>query len=104
MWNPWTAPLTLMRLQVRASVMLMEAGTVIWLRSLGMAGLWNVTPAERSRMVTEKVGAFARSSGAALASAMAGRPAEETVAAMLGPVARKTRANARRLSRRGPAR
>ncbi|MCX7645248.1 MAG: antifreeze protein [Rhodobacteraceae bacterium] len=104
MWNPWTAPLTLMRLQLQVSVMLMEAGTVMWLRSLGVAGLWNVTPAERARMVTEKVGAFGRSAAAGLASAAAGRPAERTVAAMLAPVARKTRANARRLARRGPAR
>jgi hypothetical protein len=98
------APLEMMRLQVRVSVMLMEAGAVIWMRGLGMAGLWNVTPAERSRMISEKAGAFARSSGAGLASALAGRSAAETAAAMLAPVARKTRSNARRLSRRGPAR
>ena len=103
MRNPWFDPVALMRLQMRTSIMMMEAGAVIWLRCLGMAGSWNTHASERTRMITEKHGAFTRSAGAALTAIAGGRSAEQTLSAALRPIGRTTRSNVRRLTRRGPA-
>lgn len=81
-------------------MMLAEAQTIMGMRLLGMAGLWPVATSENQRMVDEKGSAW-------LASALAGQqamlrlatPAEVSLA-MVRPVRRVTKANARRLSRR----
>ncbi len=80
-----------------------EAQTVIAMRLLGMGGFWNTTEAENKRMVEEKPTALMRSGWAMWRAALSGRPAEDVLLAGLVPLRRRTRANVRRLSRRGPA-
>jgi hypothetical protein len=90
------------RLAMQSGMMLAEANMVIAMRMFGMAGLWNVTPAENKRMVDEKSTA-AMASGAAMARAMvAGKSPAAIAMAGLRPVRAKTRANVARLSKRGP--
>jgi hypothetical protein len=93
------SPLQLWTLGVRTGVMLAEAQTVIVLRLWGMAGLWPVSPAESTRMVTEKWPAFLGAFGAAGAAALQGHGPHLIATAALRPIARKTRANSRRLVR-----
>mgnify|MGYP003542184527 FL=1 len=97
MFNPfdyWRAALS-------TGQMMAEAQSVIAMRTMGMAGLWNVTPGENGRMVAEK-GAAMREAGFAAAGGMmrGASPAKVTLAA-LKPVKRRTGANARRLATRG---
>jgi hypothetical protein len=53
-------------------------------------------------MVREKTTAFSKSITAASLAAARGAPPETIVAAALKPIRKKTRANHRRLTRRGP--
>lgn len=81
--------------------MMVEAQTVIGLRMLGMAGLWPMGAGEHLRMVAEKASA-AQDSSAAVARALffGGTPGDIALAAVQ-PVRRRTRANLRRLTRKG---
>lgn len=89
-------------LSMRTGMMLGQANMVIAMRMMGMAGAWNVTPAENKRMVDEKKAAAVASGTAMMKAAMAGKDAVAVAEAGLAPVARKTRANAKRLAGRGP--
>ena len=89
-------------LGLNASVMLAEAQAVIAMRTMGMAGMWSVTPTETTRMVAEKSSAFSSAMQAAGLAAMAGKQPHQIAEAALHPIRRKTRANSRRLARRGP--
>ncbi|THH36260.1 antifreeze protein [Aliishimia ponticola] len=81
---------------------MLDAQMVMTMRMMGMAGLWSVTPAEQSRMVSEKTEAFTDAAAAsARAMARGGSPAD-IAAAALKPVRRKARSNAKRLAKRGP--
>lgn len=92
----------LIRLSMQSGMMLAEANMVIAMRMFGMAGLWNTHPGETDRMVHEKADA-AMASGAAMAKAMvAGKSPAAVALAGLRPLRAKTRANAARLSKRGP--
>lgn len=82
--------------------MALEAQSVIAMRLWGMAGLWSVTPSENRRMVSEKAAAFTRSGTAVARALMQGQSVESAAAAGLRPIRKATRANSRRLSRRGP--
>lgn len=93
-------PFAYWALGVRTAQMLAEANTVIAFRLMGMAGGWPVSPSENTRMVVEKGPAFIRAYGAAATAAMKGRRPDEIAEAALRPIGRKTRANAKRLSRR----
>jgi hypothetical protein len=92
-------PLQLWTLGLRTGVMLAEAQTVILLRLWGMAGLWPVAPTESRRMVAEKWPAFLSAYTAAGTAAMKGHGPHRIAGAALAPIARKTRANSRRLAR-----
>jgi hypothetical protein len=92
-------PFQLWTLGLRTGVMLAEAQTVIVLRLWGMAGLWPVSPSETTRMVAEKWPAFLHAAGAAGAAAMKGQEPHRIASAALRPIAKKTRANSRRLAR-----
>jgi hypothetical protein len=94
-------PINLMRLSIQTGMMMTQANMVIAMRLMGMAGTWNVTPAENRRMVDEKAVAAVASGMAMARAAMAGKGPVAVAAAGLQPVARKTRANARRLAKRG---
>lgn len=97
-------PLALWSLAIQMGWMTLEAQSVIAMRLWGMAGLWSVTPAENRRMVSEKTAAFTRSGTAVAKALAAGQSFEKAAAAGLRPIRRTTRANSRRLSRRGPRR
>ncbi len=96
-------PFALMKLQTEAMMMAWEASTVIWMRSLGMMGLWSVPPSENARMISEKHSAFAEAASAAFWGPVTGKSHSATAAATLRPLRRKTKSNQRRLARRGPA-
>lgn len=93
-------PFAYWALGLRTAQMLAEANTVIAFRLMGMAGHWPVSPSETSRMVMEKGPAFLRAYGAAATAAMKGRRPDEVATAALRPISRKTRSNAKRLTRR----
>ncbi len=92
-------PIAYWALGVRTAQMLAEAQTVVAFRVMGMAGGWPVSPAENTRMVLEKGPAFLRAYGEAATAAMKGKRPDEIAEAALRPISRKTRSNAKRLSR-----
>jgi hypothetical protein len=71
------------------------------MRMMGMAGVWSVTPAEDARMMSEKVQALTRAASDSTRVAMAGGSLDKIAAAAIKPIRQKTRANARRLGKRG---
>ncbi|MEJ6399139.1 antifreeze protein [Yoonia sp. 208BN28-4] len=86
---------------MQATMLVVEAQSVITMRMLGMAGIWSVTPAEDGRMLSEKVYALTRAATDSTRAAMNGAAPEAVVAAAIKPIRQKTRANARRLGKRG---
>ena len=84
------------------SYLMAEAQAVITMRMMGMAGVWSVTSTEDSRMISEKVYAMTKATTDATKVAMTGGTVDEIAAAAIKPIRRKTRANARRLGKRGP--
>lgn len=76
-----------------------EAQYVMGVRMAGMMGMMPQRQGENFRMVTEKSDAARESFGAAFRSAALGSRADEVLAAALKPYGRRTRVNARRLSR-----
>lgn len=77
-----------------------EAQYVMSVRMAGLMGVMPMSHKESIRMVAEKGDAARESVGAALRSASSGARADEILAAAMKPYGRRTRANARRLSRR----
>lgn len=94
------SPFEIWRGGIELATLVTEAQMVMAYRTLGILGLWAVAPGENKRMVTEKVPAFAEAAMAASSAAMAGRRPDEVLGAWMKPLRRKTRSNARRLSRR----
>lgn len=94
-------PFETARLMVRYGTMMAEAQMVIGMRLWGMAGLWNVTGTENTRMVQEKMDAITDISRAMAQGMMTGATPMRLAAAALHPVSRRTAANARRLRKRG---
>jgi len=91
-----TAPL--IRLSLQWSRIVLESQSIIALRMMGISGITTAAPGENERMIREKWLALWQSSmGAGLAMARGGNPVSVALAAT-APVARKTRANLRRLS------
>lgn len=78
-----------------------EAQAVMGMRMMGMMGLWNTAPSEWQRMVAEKQTAAMRSGFAAMRAAAKGRNGAQVAKAAMRPVRARTRANVRRLARRG---
>jgi hypothetical protein len=95
-------PAKMMRLAIQSSLMMAEAQRVIAMRLMGMAGGWRVSPGENARMVSEKSTAMLASGMAAGRAMMAGTSPEGVALAALKPIRAKTRANAKRLTQRGP--
>ncbi|TCS66305.1 antifreeze protein [Primorskyibacter sedentarius] len=96
------SPFDLLSNVYEVGMLLAEANAVITMRMLGMAGLWSVTPGENNRMVSEKIEALNRSVTAANRAAMTGQRPDQIAAAALKPMRQKTRANSKRLAKRGP--
>lgn len=97
-------PFALLQLQTQATLIAMEAGAVIWMRMMGMAGLWSVLPSENARMVTEKQKAFAEAGTRLMLGTMKGQDSQKTLSRALKPIRRTTKSNVTRLTRRGPKR
>ena len=94
-------PLDCWRAGFEIATMMAEAQIVISLRLLGIAGVWNTPEDEHRRMFSEKTAA-AQEAGLAAARAFASghKPADVARAAMT-PLRRRTKANVKRLTRRG---
>jgi hypothetical protein len=86
---------------IELGMILFEAQTVIHMRLMGMAGMWSVGPQENTRMVTEKVEAMVKSATDAGHVTMRGGTPDEIAAAAMAPMRTATRANSKRLSKRG---
>lgn len=95
-------PLDMWANALQTGMILAEANAVIAMRLWGTAGFWAVTPSENNRMVSEKAGALTRAMWNANTTALRGGGLDQIVAAALKPIRQKTRANARRLAKRGP--
>lgn len=78
-----------------------ETQAVIAMRMLGMVGFWPVSRTEAQRMWAEKPGAFVEAGGAAAMAAMQGKRPDQIADAAIRPLRKKTRANSRRLAKRG---
>lgn len=81
--------------------LMLEAQAVIAMRLMGMAGVWSVSPTEDGRMISEKVYALTKAHTDAARATLQGRGPDEIAAAAIKPIRQKTRANARRLQKRG---
>lgn len=101
---PLMTPAQMIGLSLATNLMLAEAQLVVGMRVLGMLGLWRVLPSETALMSSEKVSALGEAALAASTALLAGKPAALIAEAALKPIRRRTSANARRLSRRGPGR
>jgi hypothetical protein len=89
------------RNMLNLTYLMAESQAVIGMRLLGMIGAFPVGPTENKRMVAEKVRAMGEASFAMWYSTLAMQHPNEVVAAGLKPFRSKTRANSRRLIRRG---
>jgi hypothetical protein len=94
-------PTDIITLWTEATLMTLEAQMIIAMRLGGMAGFWNVTKTENNLMSTEKLAAAQASAFAAAAAMMFGANPAGVALAALKPVRRKTKANVRRLGKRG---
>ncbi|MBF9033555.1 antifreeze protein [Rhodobacterales bacterium HKCCE2091] len=95
-------PFAPMRLGLSFAAMLTEANMVIAMRVAGMAGLWSVTPSENARMIGEKAAAFTHATIESQKAILRGTEPFTAAERALAPIRKQTRANARRLVRRGP--
>ena len=86
---------------MQMAMMAAEAQAVIAMRLMGMAGFWSVPPSEKTRMVSEKLKAVSKSNGEAVAAALRGSTPDQIMAAAIKPYRNRTRANTRRLAKRG---
>ena len=78
-----------------------EAQSIIAMRLLGSVGVWSVPKTENSRMFNEKVFAFVKGSTDASVAAVSGRSPDAVAAAAIKPIRQATRANHKRLTKRG---
>ncbi|WP_186766532.1 antifreeze protein [Puniceibacterium confluentis] len=100
---PRTAnPLHLWNATLQMTFLLIETQSVITMRLLGMAGLWNVTRSENTRMVDEKPPAMMQSAMNAVSATMNGARPDQIVTSAIRPLRAKTRSNTNRLAKRGP--
>jgi hypothetical protein len=79
--------------------MMAEAQTVIAIRTLGMMGVLPASPRENQTMFAEKGPAFVESAIAAGAAVMSGKSPDQIAHAAIRPIARRTGANVKRLTK-----
>ncbi|MBC9248252.1 antibiotic ABC transporter [Paracoccus sp. 11-3] len=95
------SPADAMRVWAQVTRLAIESQMVIGLRVAGMMGVISQSPGEPFRMVAEKHAAASESLFAIARSAGRGDSADRMISAALRPYGRRTRANSRRLIRRG---
>ena len=86
---------------MQIGLVMAEAQSVIAMRMLGTFGLWSVPGTENERMVTEKVYALTKGWTDASFIAIGGGTPDQIAAAAIKPIRQKTRANTKRLAKRG---
>ncbi|MBP1807470.1 antifreeze protein [Rubellimicrobium aerolatum] len=91
-YQPWTSA-------VAFWTMMAEAQMVMTLRMMGMMGVLPAHKRENHTMMAEKAPAFAEAAMAAGAAMMTGKSPDEIAQAAIRPVARRTRANVKRLTK-----
>ena len=96
-------PMQLVQLSFQLGAIMAEAQMVIAMRMLGMAGMWRTAPMEPVRMVGEKLAAAQEAASAVKRAALAGHSPAVMADQALQPIRRRTRANVKRLARRGPS-
>ena len=79
--------------------MMAEAQTVIAIRTLGMMGVLPASPRENHTMFAEKGPAFVEAAIAAGAAVLTGKTPDQIAHAAIKPIARRTGANVKRLTR-----
>ncbi|MEQ8656974.1 MAG: hypothetical protein RIC24_06670 [Hyphomicrobiales bacterium] len=79
-----------------------EAQSVIAMRTMGAAGFWNHSDLENQLMVREKQVALAKGTAGAARALMRGESPAAVMLEAVKPMQKKTGANARRLTKRGP--
>ncbi len=87
------------RLWVQVTHIAIESQMVIALRMAGMMGLLPQHNDESQRMVMEKLDAAHEAGNAVFRAVSSGASAEQVMSAALRPYGRRTKANAKRLSR-----
>ena len=80
---------------------LAEAQSVIAMRMMGAAGVWSVPKTENKRMLNEKIFAFVKGTTDASRAAIAGQSPDAVTALAIKPIRQATRANHKRLKKRG---
>ncbi len=98
------SPIEFWSLGYQMAMTMAEAQAVMAMRIFGLAGAWSLPPSEAIRMIAEKPPAFMRAASAAGMAAANGKRPDQILSAALKPVRQKTRANSRRLAKRGPRR
>ena len=93
----FTNPASLLAEMARIGI---ESQMVIAMRSAGMLGMLPHAPGENFRMLQEKQEAAAEAMGAAIRAVSRFEAPDTVLAAALKPYRRRTKANARRLTRR----
>ena len=91
-FQPWTSAFAFW-------AMMAEAQTVVALRTMGMKGMMPASPRENHTMMAEKGPAFVEAALAAGAAAMSGKTPDQIAQAAIRPIARRTGANVRRLTK-----
>ncbi len=97
-----STPLDLMTLGFEAARLGVEAQSVIGLRTLGMAGLWNTPFDENYRMVVEKQGTFLKAGCEAVEDMVSGQDPVATARRAVATLDVATSENRQRLTARGP--
>lgn len=95
-------PVDLVRTGSQVGLLMVESQAVVALRLLGLTGFWAVTPSETSVMISEKGPTLAKAASAATRAMASGKRPDQVLDAAVRPLRSRTRANVRRLSKRGP--
>jgi hypothetical protein len=93
-------PFGMMQPAIEAAEIMAESQIVIGLRLAGMAGFWPMAKAENARMVSEKLQASIDMGHAAVKASLSGASPAQMAMAVMAPMHRKTRSNAKRLQRK----
>ncbi len=93
------SPYAFIDLQLKWTSLLIEAQTVIALRTLAMTGVIPARPGENLRMVAEKGPAMGRAVVNATEAMMRGHSPDEIMTAAMAPIGRKVRSNRKRLTK-----
>lgn len=90
-----------LRLWAQMTRLAIDLQTIIALRMAGMMGMVSQSPGEPFRMVAEKQAAASEAMMAVMQATSKGASVDRVMSAALRPYSKRTRANSRRLTRKG---